>query len=221
MVISIFKNLKNRFANPRIRVIFTSEDRLVDEAHKMLGVLSRTRGKAHDVVVGEWVRCWIKLDRYHLAFNPAPVVGSHTADILFLEPECDDMPILRPVGVAEIENSRDKWFEKLESLIEYIKEYQLRFALLCVRVYQNSRYDVKSFDQLKEKVISLSKDIPNVNWILYRLDESPWGKDKYLITFKPDPEAEIYAYRFIFGGEGIIIKNGEVTLRSNHATGLK
>jgi hypothetical protein len=202
-----------------------SADRLIVEAHKTLSILSRTRGKAHDVLVGEWVRCWNELDHYHLAFNPAPVAGSHTADIMFLEPEYNEIKnyepsIWKPVGVAEIENNRNKWSEKLESLSEYIKEYQLKFVLLCVRVYQNSRDDMKSFDQLKEKVIIVSRNMPNVEWILYRWDESPWSKDMYLITFKPDPEAEVYAYKSICGGEGIIIKNGEVILRSSHDTDL-
>jgi len=203
-----------------------SEDRFVVKAHEMLSLLSRTRGRAHDVLVGEWVRCWIELDRYHLVFNPAPAAGSHTADIMFLEPQYDEVKdyepsIWKPVGVAEIENNKNKWFEKLESLSEYTKEYQLRFVLLCVRVYQNSRDDMKSFDQLKEKIISFSRNTPNIKWILYRMDESQRNKDMYLVTLKPDPEADVYNYRFICGGEGIIIENGEVIFRSSHSIDLK
>jgi ribosomal protein L5 len=86
-------------------------------------------------------------------------------------------PLWGPVRVAEIKNSGDKWLEKLESLREYVKSYQLRFALLCVRVYKGSKDDAKAFEQLRKELREISRSMPNVKWILYRMDEYPLRKD--------------------------------------------
>jgi hypothetical protein len=64
-----------------------SEDKFakfVVKAHEMLSLLSKARGRAHDVMTGKWVRVWIELDSHHMAFNPAPAAGSRVADIMFL-----------------------------------------------------------------------------------------------------------------------------------------
>ena len=34
------------------------------------------------------------------------------------------------------------------------------------------------------------------------------------MAFGPDPNALVYSYRFIGGGEGLIIENGEVVFKS-------
>jgi hypothetical protein len=197
-----------------------SEDELekfILKAHEMLDVLSRVRGGAHDALVGVWIKCWIELDPHHMAFNPAPIAGSRVADIMFLEPtdyDEEEPYIWGPVGAAEIENVKDKWFDKLESLREYVEKYRLRFALLCVRVYTNSKEEAKAFEQLREKVMEVSRRTPNVKWILYRLDEYSWKEDWRAVVFEPDPEAMTYFYRFIGSGEGLIIENGEVVFKS-------
>jgi len=152
-----------------------------------------------------------------MAFNPAPIAGSRVADIMFLEStdyDEEEPCIWGPVGAAEIGNVKDKWFDKLESLREYVEKYRLRFALLCVRVYTSSKEEAKAFEQLREKVVEVSRSTLNVKWILYRLDEYSGKEDWRAVTFEPDPNALVYFYRLIGGGEGLIIENGEVVFKS-------
>lgn len=68
-----------------------------------------------------------------------------------------------------------------------------------MRVYLNSSIEVKTYDQLKEKIKELSKGMPGVIWILYRLNESPWRRDLYSIAFSPEDQADIWWYMFISG----------------------
>ena len=200
--------------------------KLVNKASEIIPRLTGVRGSAHQAVIGEWIRCWRELEpENNLVLNEAPVAVNHTADIMFLEPEYEVIEGERqpaywtPAGVAEIENNRVKWFEKVESLIEYIQKYPLKFVLLCVKVYTNSKLDNAAYNQLIEKIIESSQATPKVSWILYKLNESPWKEDaSFPIAFDPDSDAMIWFYRFVSSGEGIVFKDGNIELRAEHYT---
>jgi len=194
----------------------------VEKAGEMIRRLSNVRGAAHDAIISEWIRCWLELDpENHLVFNPAPKASGRVADIMFLKPEYDkeveDSVVWIPSGVAEIENNRKKWFEKLESLNEYTEVYPIKFVLLCVRVYVKSKVDMEAFERLVEEIRELSRDKPNVSWILYRLNESPYGKDVFGVVFDVDPEAAVWYHRFISSGEAIIFKDGKIEQIIKHS----
>jgi hypothetical protein len=78
--------------------------------------------------------------------------------------------------------------------------------------------ETKAFEQLREKVVEVSRSTLNVKWILYRLDEYSGKKDWHLVTSEPDPEAMTYFFSFIGGGEGLIIENGEIVFKSKAKT---
>lgn len=166
--------------------------------------LSMVRGKAHEGIIGEWIRWWLDHDpENHLVFNPSPYAQNKTADILFLKREAES-GVFVPFGVAEIENNQKEWSAKLDSLATYEGELpDLKFALLCVRTGPRGQ-DV--FKRLIEKVKDLSSKSP-IYWILYRLKAKTWRHDVDLVSLKED---EVFGRSFIDEGECFIIRSGNV-----------
>jgi len=180
--------------------------------------LSRLRGKAHEGIIGEWIRWWLEADPYNYVYNPAPYAKNNSADILFIG-LTEDQAVHIPKGVAEIENNRENWFKKLESLETYAlsENYsEMDFALLCVTVYSKSKTDQQMFNELLECVKHSSEKMPNIYWVLCRLDQSP-SKEEICLVFFGDKEKE--PKRFISSGNCLLIKEGKT--RSTHDSLLK
>jgi hypothetical protein len=175
--------------------------------------LSRLRGKAHEGIIGEWIRWWLDIDSYNYVYNPAPYLENKSADIMFLGFDRNFVHV--PKGVAEIENNKKKWFEKLEYLqtIVLSKEFsEMEFALLCVTVKLKSKSDQQVFNELTERMKVFSQKTKNVNWILCRLDQSPPKEETCFVFF--GEEAKDYK-RSISGGSCLIIKEGEIRFAHN------
>ena len=169
--------------------------------------LSMVRGKAHEGIIGEWIRWWLDYDlENHLVFNPAPYARNRSADILFLKKE-EDSHVFMPVGVAEIENNQKKWYPKLKSLATYEKELpDLKFAVLCVKTGPRGE---DRFKDLIEKVKSVSSK-SSTYWILYRLKAKPGRHDVDLVSLKEDDE--VFGSSFIVEGEYVVIQRGNMVI---------
>ena len=180
--------------------------------------LEKVRGKAHEGIIGEWINWWIGIDmERHMVLNPAPYVEGRSADIVFLrnieEEGSGILPLYYPIGVAEVENEVKKWDEKVAALRAYEKEYSklktekgeeaIKFLLLCATAKSVHR---EKFEELVKHITGLSKD-SQLNWILYRLEISPWGEDTCPIVGEGD---EVGWREQISGRELIIVKKGEV-----------
>ena len=166
--------------------------------------LSRVRGGAHEAIVGEWISWWIKIDpKDHMVLNPSSHIERRSADIVFLRRTTGNSYF--PFGVAEVENTRKKWKQKLRSLRAYERRLDtLRFILLCVTTTEKNEVDEEEFARLVKHTVNMSKN-SKLKWILYRLTYSPWAKETFPIVLKD----ELYYSRVIRGGF-FIIKNGKV-----------
>lgn len=171
--------------------------------------LSKIRGhRSHDGIIGEWIRWWIDMNSdAHMVINPAPSVKGerwYSADILFLEKNDEGKFML--AGVAEIENNRRKWFEKLESLKAYASkksQYRnLKFVLLCVGVHSDG--DKNMFNGIMEQMRSFSKQF-GLDWVLYRLNLG--YKEDACPEFRDEKKPYLLS---ILDGQWWLIKNGNV-----------
>jgi len=169
--------------------------------------LSMIRGKAHEGIIGEWIRWWLDYDpENHLVFNPAPYAQNNSADILFLKKEAE-YEVFMPFGVAEIENNQKNWSAKLESLETYERELpDLKFTLLSVKTGPKSD---DAFKRLIEEVKKASSK-SSICWILYRLKAKPGRHDVELVSLKEDDE--VFGSSFIEGSEYLVIKKGNVVI---------
>ncbi|MEM2954288.1 MAG: hypothetical protein QXU21_08480 [Candidatus Bathyarchaeia archaeon] len=166
--------------------------------------------RPHDGIVGEWIRWWIDINPdAHMVINPAPYIKGegeqwYSADILFLEKIDGDKFML--TGVAEVENNRRNWFEKLESLKAYVSRKSrysnLKFVLLCVSVYSDG--DKNMFNTLMEKIRDLSKRF-EIDWILYRLNLG--NKEDPCSEFRDEKKPYLL---FILDAQRWLIKSGDI-----------
>ena len=179
--------------------------------------LLRVCGGAHHGKIGEWIRWWIDLKPRHMVINPAPMESTKRvfADILFLE-EVRGTNLFEVVGVAEVEDDKEKWIDKLQSLKAYGQNQKqfpdLKFALLCMSVYMNITIE-KDIWELGKAVQNLSKN-SRMDWILYMLkyakiskEETPWAIK--ITDYAKGSDSFFYTHRNLVGVEWIIIRNGE------------
>lgn len=172
--------------------------------------LSRVRAKAHshNGIIGEWINWWITIDRRnHIVFEPAPASRGRYADLLFLaSPKAEHS--YYPVGVAEIENSPDKWRSKLETLKIYEEEYSklktLEFLLLCATIGPRSGYKLA---KLRENIRQISEN-SDLSWVVYLLRQKSTGEDTNVIFDKND---EGRFYRSISKGDFCVIRKGSIS----------
>ena len=179
--------------------------------------LMRVCGGAHHGKIGEWIRWWINLNPGHMVINPAPRESMKRvyADILFLE-EVSGKNLFEVVGVAEVEDKKKKWIDKLQSLKAYGQNQKqfpdLKFALLCMSVYMDLTNE-KDVHELGKAVQNLSRH-SRMDWILYMLKyakiskaEAPWAIK--IIDYVKGSDLFFYTQRNLVGVEWIIIRNGE------------
>ena len=186
--------------------------------------LAKVAGGGHDARIGEWIRWWNEGNLDHMVINPAPkteIQGKPVfADLLFLEKKNAGAPnLLNVVGVAEIENNREKFLEKLNSLRAYIdnkKKYpDLEFALLSVSWYRD--LEKEQYEKTFEKVLQTLKDFSESStqsWILHAIkyvkltgEQAPYSIK--IIDKAPGAESFFYTHRNLRGVEWLTFKNGE------------
>jgi hypothetical protein len=147
----------------------------------------------HDATIGEWIKWWLTdskrgEERKRRVINPAMLASFRRkrvfADILFAEETIAGAENYRILGVAEIENNKDKLMKKLENLLVYEeaatetrekKFPDLKFALLCAKMdydyHENEEFSAKErhlLNRLIEKMQEISKK-SRLYWILYLL----------------------------------------------------
>jgi len=168
--------------------------------------LAKVRGGAHEAIVGEWIDWWIRMDpKDHRVVNPAPYVRNRSADILFLRITTENS--YYPYGVAEIENNRKMWSQKLRSLKAYEERLgPLRFLLLCTATIQG-KVDEAEFGKFIQHAVGVSKT-SKPKWVVYRLKYVPSKKEKFPIVLKYE-----WYYPYVNSGEFFIIKNGKIVQR--------
>lgn len=128
-------------------------------------------GRCHEALIGFWIDWWFSLNGKKLINNPGRKIQDHnsrwrTADIFFCKHKLNE--IYNVVGIAEVENNRSKWLEKLETLKAYIdtkveknkKFPSLDFVLLSV-IYDEKpkKITAKSYDAVINKAKDISKKV--------------------------------------------------------------
>jgi len=169
--------------------------------------LANVRGGAHNATIGAWINWWINIDvKKHMVLEPPHKISGKVADIMFLR--SDEEYIYHPIGVAEVENTPEKWMEKIETLKAYWKRYSrlkcITFLLLCVTA--NPQYEEK-FKELLKHIKELSK-ITEPIWVLYRLDIGRWKNDIHVIVREDDM---VWFYDYIKNGKAYMIRNGQIS----------
>lgn len=176
------------------------------------------KGRCHEALIGEWINWWFNQKNEHLMIcNPARQSKQgprkFIADILFLERFQGDSHY-QVKGVAEIENSADKIFDKIKSLSSYekytVRGYNvypdLKFAVLC--------YTMDHENPLREKIIQkiyLTSQSSNLLWITCTIYKRIKDDPEYLIHM-PEyvKDADYFYYRKNFESVNIrYIKNGK------------
>jgi len=168
----------------------------------------RLRGKAHEGIIGEWIRWWLDFSPQNYVSNPAPYLNTKSADILFLSLNQDMIHV--PIGVAEIENNANKWYEKAETLNQYISSTQypdLKFALLCVTVNPRSKTKKEMFQRLLKYIKNTSMKTKHITWILCRLEQGAPRKEECILFLG---EEEKQSTRFISAHNIFLVNDGKV-----------
>jgi len=155
--------------------------------------------KPHSAIIGEWIRWWLKdswldKERMRRIINPAIGVTYRKkrvfADLMFAEQARRNSKFFKILGVAEVENNRSKFPEKLRSLSFYEQIHKetedrkfpdLKFGILCCRIKE--REDSTETDLIKNLVKECRMYSRNseVYWVLYLLK---YGKAEADYSFR-------------------------------------
>ena len=157
------------------------------------------KGRCHDALIGEWINWWfLQKDTEPMICNPARQSRSgrrkYIADLLFLERFVEEEHY-EVKGVAEIENNKNKIFEKINSLKSY-EDYtrrgnnaypDLEFAVLCFTLK-----DIDYSEKIINKVYSIS-DRSNLLWIICQINNVS-NSEKYSIHMPEYVKSYDYFY---------------------------
>jgi hypothetical protein len=169
------------------------------------GSLNKTvYGKAHDTIIGEWVKWWIcetaKRGHIHCVVNPAIQASywgkTYCADLLLAEhiqskdksldeDDGEKREFVRVVGVAEIENDRSE--KKIKHRINSLEAYEksrdrtrrkkfpdLRFGILSTFAYPEEKEEIEFALSYMREKSLNSKML----WILYVLSKKEVDEHK-------------------------------------------
>ena len=195
------------FKDPFLLVIFLDFDLNTILERFDTSVLSRVRGKAHDVIIGEWARLWISdSPNSRLVFNPSPYAQNKTADLLFMH-DPEGSGAYQPVGVAEIENDENSWEKKIQSLQEYEREIpELKFALLGIKVWKDR---LELFDNVLVLIKKVSEG-SKLQWVLDCLIVERAKEDVNLYSLRENDEVVSSSTGFIVGRKWAIVRDSVV-----------
>lgn len=95
-------------------------------------------GKCHEALIGLWIDWWFSLNKKRLVNNCGRKIKDNnekyrTADIFLCKLKKGKKYGVE--GIAEVENTKSKWYEKLKTLEEYTK----------VKVRKNSKFPSLKF----------------------------------------------------------------------------
>ncbi|MBI5798236.1 hypothetical protein HZA98_05030 [Candidatus Woesearchaeota archaeon] len=127
-------------------------------------------GKCHEALIGLWIDWWFSLKEKRLVNNGGRKIkdskGNYrTADIFLCKLKNGRKYAIE--GIAEVENTKPKWYEKLKTLEEYtkvkvgknLKFPSLEFILLSIVYDENPNSSKKLYNKLIEEAKKVSRKI--------------------------------------------------------------
>ncbi len=127
-------------------------------------------GKCHEALIGLWIDWWFSLNKKMLVNNCGRKIKDkngiyRTADIFLCRLKKGRKYSVE--GIAEVENTKSKWYEKLKTLEEHTKVKvgknskfpSLKFILLSIVYDENPNSSKKLYDKLIEEAKKVSKNI--------------------------------------------------------------
>jgi hypothetical protein len=127
-------------------------------------------GKAHSALIGFWIDWWFSLHNNGLVNEPgreAMTIGGKKrfADVYFAK--MGHQKKFKILGIAEIENNKNKWLEKLETLGMHAKAKldgnlkfpSLRFVILSIPFDEIPRQSEQIYNELITTAKQLSRTI--------------------------------------------------------------
>lgn len=127
-------------------------------------------GKCHEALIGIWIDWWFSLNKKRLVNNCGRKIKDNqgnyrTADIFLCKLKKRRKYGIE--GIAEVENTKSKWYEKLKTLEEHakvkVKNHKkfpsLKFILLSIVYDENPNSSKKLYNKLIEEAKNVSKKI--------------------------------------------------------------
>ena len=127
-------------------------------------------GKCHEALIGFWIDWWFSLNKKVLVNNSGRKIKDNsgkykTADIFLCGLKKGRKYGVE--GIAEVENTKSKWHEKLKTLEQYAKAEvgknlkfpSLKFILLSIVYDENPSSSKKLYNKLIKEAKKVSKNI--------------------------------------------------------------